>query len=86
MVLLEAQAIGLPVVSNDCPYGPRNIITNNKDGILTDYQSRRGLADGLIQLMNNKDLRKKMGKNAQINIQKYQIENVMKSWIKLFEN
>ena len=36
MVILEAQANEIPVVSFDCPYGPSELIKNNETGILIE--------------------------------------------------
>ena len=85
MVLLEAQVVGLPVISFDCPYGPKNIITHGKDGLLVENQNSDKLAEAIIQLIENTDLRKKMGKQAQLNVQKLNQENIMQQWITLFK-
>lgn len=85
MVLLEAKTCGLPIVSFDCPNGPRNIIKNNEDGILVENENIEALAEGIINIIKNPIERKKMGAKAQINVQKFTQDNIMKSWLKLFE-
>lgn len=85
MVLLEAQAVGLPIVSFDCPYGPRNIITHNIDGLLVENQYSDKLAGGIIELIKNKDLRFKMGENANDSTIKNQSDLIMNKWIGLFK-
>lgn len=86
MVLLEAQSCGLPIVSFDCPCGPRNIITHKQDGLLVGNQHSVKLADGIIKLIESLDDRKEMGKNARENIKRYNFSEVMESWKKLFES
>ncbi len=85
MVLLEAQSVGLPIVSFDCPYGPRNIITNQIDGVLVENQNSDKLANAIIKLINNKEKHIEMGQKALINVQKYRFDNVMKQWLVLFK-
>ena len=86
MVLLEAQAIGLPVVSFDCPYGPKNIINNMIDGILAENQNETKLAQAILKLIENNELRLAMGKQAKQNISNFSIEEIMKKWLYLFNS
>ncbi len=80
MVLLEALSVGLPVVSYDCPNGPRHIITKNQDGLLVENQNPNALANGLIELMENPEKRKGLGESAKINSQRFYTTMVMRKW------
>jgi glycosyltransferase involved in cell wall biosynthesis len=84
MVLLEAQAVGLPIVSYDCPHGPRNIVTHEVNGLLTPSNEIPDFAEALNSLINNKDLRKSMGETAKENIKIYDEEQIMQQWVALF--
>lgn len=84
MVILESMACGVPVVSFDCPFGPRNIIYNGKDGILVEYLNSQAMADNICQLIEYPELRRKMGKEAQSNIRRFSKDRVMKLWTDLF--
>lgn len=84
MVIIEAMASGVPCVSFDCPFGPRNIIKDREDGILVDYLNPRALADNICMLIENDELRKKLGHQARENIQRFSKDCVMKQWEKLF--
>ena len=64
MVLLEGMSCGVPFVSFDCPHGPRNIISDCEDGLLVDYLDSQALAGGICKLIENEDLRKRLGNNA----------------------
>ena len=86
LVILESMACGVPVVSFDCPHGPRNIIKDGEDGLLIDYLNVNALADGICSLMKNDTMRKEMGKNARINVQRFSKECIMGKWIDLFQN
>ena len=86
MVLLESLAIGLPIVSFDCPTGPRNIITNNEDGFLAENQNIEQLAKKIVILMKDDNLRSKMGINAKQNSLRFSNDVVLKKWQVLFDN
>ncbi|MEV1009659.1 glycosyltransferase [Streptomyces sp. NPDC049881] len=62
LTIVEAMACGVPVVSTDCPHGPREIITHGEDGLLTPLKGGAGaLADALRELMTDEDRRRRMG-------------------------
>jgi glycosyltransferase involved in cell wall biosynthesis len=84
MVLLEAMACGVPCVSFDCPYGPRNIIRNGEDGLLVEYLNSQALADAVCRLIEDVPLRKQFGATARQNIQRFSRDAVMHQWDELF--
>ncbi len=52
-VLIEALALGTPVVATDCPSGPREILGGGRYGILTPTGDEHALANGMFQALNN---------------------------------
>lgn len=85
LVIIEAMACGVPVVSFDCPWGPRTIICNGEDGILVENGNVDQLADALLKLMADDQLRTSMGSKAKVNVQRFSIEVIGDKWKKLFE-
>lgn len=86
MVLLEAMSCGLPCVSFDCPYGPRNVITDGEDGFLVEYLNSHALADNICKLIENEELRKRMGRQGRHNVLRFSRETIMPQWEKLFKS
>ena len=84
MVLIEAQACGLPIVSFNCPWGPADIIKNGEDGFLVEYLNTDEATEKVCLLIEDTELRKRMGKQARINVQRYRRDRVMKQWTDLF--
>ena len=80
MVLLEAMSVGLPIVSYDCPNGPRNIIKDGEDGLLVPHHRTDRFAEEMLKLMNNESLRKQLGTAAQKNAARFSTDEVMKKW------
>lgn len=84
MVLLESLAVGLPVISYDCPNGPRNILTDGEDSFLIPDKNIAIFAEKLRILMQNENLRSEMGDKGIQNVERFSLENVMQEWITLF--
>lgn len=84
MVLIEAMACGLPVVSFDCPDGPSDIIDNRVDGFLVPANDVNELADKMSLLIDDENLRRTMGGKARQNVTRYSKAIVMEEWRRLF--
>ena len=85
MVMIEAMACGLPVVTFDYKCGPRDIIDHESNGLLVKDGDIAGLAEALMRLMDDKDLRQKMGENAKLVVERYAEDRVMGEWQKLYK-
>jgi glycosyltransferase involved in cell wall biosynthesis len=83
MVLLEAQSFGLPLLSYNCKTGPAEII-NDSNGILVEDGNQLSLAEALLKLIDDKDLRIAMGRKSLSNSLKYDINVIVKQWTALF--
>lgn len=85
LVIVEAMACGLPVISFDCENGPRSIVTNGEEGFLIPTFDIELFSSRLVQLMNDVDLRKNMGAKGRKKSRCYQIESVGNRWKLLFD-
>ena len=86
MVLGEAMACGLPVVSFDCPCGPRDIIRDGEVGFLVENGNIAQLADKICYLIEHEDIRKEMGSAARIHAKQFDIKIVAEQWKQLFNS
>lgn len=57
MIIIEAMACGLAVVSFDCPWGPQSIIKNGEDGFLVENGNIEKMADALVRLIEDENKR-----------------------------
>ena len=80
MVLLEAQACGLPIVAFACQCGPRDIIHDGIDGFLVSPEQNDLFANRLLQLMQDADLRQRMGHAAFVASDTFSEERIMRQW------
>ncbi|NDV82678.1 glycosyltransferase family 4 protein [Bacteroides sp. 51] len=84
MVIVEAMSCGVPPVSFTCPSGPRDIIDDGIDGLLVENGNVEQLAEKISALITDNELRKKMGEQARIDVERFRIENIGKQWDALF--
>ena len=63
--LMEAMALGLPIVATDCPCGgPRTIMTNEVDGLLIPIKNQKAMEDGINRLIEDPALAARLGREA----------------------
>jgi glycosyltransferase involved in cell wall biosynthesis len=75
-VIGEAMSAGLPVISFDCVAGPSDMIINEKTGYLVPFGDQMTFRQKLEILMNNEELRNKMGLEGRKEIKRFSIENI----------
>lgn len=86
LVIIEAMECGLPVVSFDCKSGPKEIISDGKDGILVHDGDISALAKAMTLLMEDSHMRFSMSKSAIEKAKKFNLDNIMKKWISLYNS
>ena len=89
MVLLEAMALGLPIVSTDCPYGPREALADGKFGHLVPLGDYQALSVALTRLLSasDRDLSAELSLNEHLNehLKNFTIERMVAKYEQLFE-
>jgi len=75
MVLLEAMATGKPIVASDIP-GYAGLVTHGVEGLLVKPQDERALMSALLNLLNDKSMREKMGEKGKLKARDYSWEVV----------
>ncbi len=79
--LMEAMAIGTPIVSTDCPCGgPRMIVLNKKQGLLVKVGDEEDMANALDTLLANRELRDTMSVNEQKRALDFHPSIIMQQW------
>lgn len=86
VVLIEAKAKNLPIVSFECDSGPSEIINNNIDGYLIPCYDKAKMAEKICELIENPEKRLKFSSKAKDNIQKFTKQNILHKWKKLIES
>lgn len=80
LVITEAAACSVPTVSFDCPCGPNEIIQDGEDGLLVEPENVEQFAEKLLYLMQNDELRAKMGEKAYENSKRFSMKVILPQW------
>lgn len=80
-VLLEAMALGLSVISTDCPcYGPRAVIKDKENGLLVPVGDKKAMEQAIRKILDDKEFAEKLGENASHIGKELAPEKVCEAW------
>ncbi len=82
-VLLEAQSLGTPVIASDAPTGPREILEDGKAGVLVPVGDNDALADAIIRVTSDDDLRNSLVIGGLASAERFSAENVVRQFVDL---
>lgn len=85
IVFLEAMASGLPIVTTDSA-GNKEIIENNKNGILTKSKTGLEISEAVIRLLESKTLRTKISKANKRKVLDYEWKKVTEKYLEIYES
>ena len=85
LMMIEAMSAGLPIVSYDCPCGPKDLIQDGKNGFLVPIGDEALLAERICQLIEDEYLRQNMGAAALERAKDFSLEKVLPMWTSLFK-
>lgn len=85
IVLLEAMSNGLPCIAFDSAEGAKEIITSGSDGYLIKHRNFKAMEKKILDLTNDLEKRKELGKNGRKKVKAYMSDNVKESWKKIIE-
>ncbi|MDD5394561.1 MAG: glycosyltransferase family 4 protein [Thiothrix sp.] len=81
LVLIEALSLGCPIVSTDCPTGPREIVQHGKNGLLVEKGNADAIAAGIDTLFHDVALREQMRLQAPESVRGNDISSVADAWL-----
>jgi glycosyltransferase involved in cell wall biosynthesis len=85
MAMMEAMALGLPVVAFDCPSGPRELLRDGRDGLLVPFGDASAFAAALRSLMSDRALRQALGLAGAASVkERYSLRSALLRWDALF--
>jgi len=83
LVLIEAMALGRPVVATDCPSGPAEVIRDGLDGFLVPMRDHRRLAGRLMELLADETLRARMGASGNQRAECFSLTAMLRNYERL---
>jgi glycosyltransferase involved in cell wall biosynthesis len=78
MVLIEAMALGRPVVASDVG-GPREIVTHGVNGLLWQHGDINSLVDAVLRILEDPELAKALGESARERATHFAVEHYARS-------
>ena len=86
LAIVEAMCLNVPVISTDCPFGPREIIDDMVNGMLVPPGNAQLLAQAMLDLISNDSLKKKYKQNGLKKVESFELKVMVNRYIDLFNN
>lgn len=86
LVLMEALATGLPIVSFRCKEGPEEIVDDGVNGFLVEKGNIQQFANCAIKLMKDEELLKQFASESKKDLARFDIKSVVYQWVELLTN
>ncbi len=86
LVINEAMAYGLPVITTDRCIAGLELVKNDENGYIVPVENSAALAEKCNAILSNDVLCKKMSENSLEKIQVYTIENMAERYLQIFKN
>ena len=86
LVLLEALATGLPIVTFNYMYGADEIVTEGENGFIVEEDDLEALAERIGRLITDEKLRMEMGEKAFESSKRFLPEVIAERWMTLFRS
>ncbi len=83
-VIVEAMALGKPVIATDCPYGPAEILANGEHGMLVPPADEQALAEAILRLIRDPDARAKLSAKAEERAEDFSVHQIVPRYQRLF--
>lgn len=80
LVLIEAMAFGLPIVSTACETGPRELLEDGRDAVMVGVGDHLALANALVQLISNRSEVDRLGLSARRKAMQFSIGQIIWTW------
>jgi glycosyltransferase involved in cell wall biosynthesis len=84
LVLVEAMSSGLPVLSFDCDFGPREIITSGVSGMLVPPGDVAALGKAIVSLVKDDSLRVRLARGGLESVRRFAPDEILNRWEALF--
>lgn len=85
LTLVEAASCSLPLVSTRFKYGVHDIITDGKNGFISDLGDDEDLAKAIMRLLSSESLRREMGVANREVAMRFSKEVIMRQWEELIQ-
>ena len=85
LTTIEAMSVGIPTVVYNCPGGIRYVVKDGVTGFLVPLNDENAYVEAICKLIENEELRKKMGQAALKEAEKYRLDGIISRWMDLFQ-